>query len=217
MGWCTVQLRISRAGAVPSSGWCGVRSGKRFSRSRPTMPLMIRSSVVSGAFTSSVSMVRPSRRMVTESATRRISFSLCEMMIEVMPCFFSSRIRSRSLPLSSSFSAAVGSSRISSFTFFDSAFAISTSCCLPTPMSATRVSGWSSSPTRRSTSVACLSVSFQLMNPRVACSLPRKMFSARERYGTSASSWWMMTMPRCSLARMSLKRQTSPSKRISPS
>ena len=25
-----------------------------------------------------------------------------------------------------------------------------------------------------------------------------------DRYGTSASSWWMITMPRCSLARMSL-------------
>ena len=62
------------------------------------------------------------------------------MMIEVMPCFFSSRMRSRRLPLSSSFRAAVGSSRMSSFTFFDSALAISTSCCLPTPMSATRVS-----------------------------------------------------------------------------
>ncbi len=217
MGWCTVQLRISRAGAVPSSGWCGVRSGKRFSRSRPTIPEMIRSSVVSGAFTSSVSMDCPSRMIVTESATRRISFSLCEMMIEVMPCSFSWRIRSRSLPLSSSLSAAVGSSRMSSFTFFDSALAISTSCCLPTPMSATRVSGCSSSPTRRSSSVACLSVSFQSIRPRLACSLPRKMFSAMERYGTSASSWWMMTMPCCSLARMSRKRQVSPSKRMSPS
>ncbi len=181
------------------------------------MPLMIRSSVVSGAFTSSVSMDRPSRMIVTESATLRISFSLWEMMIEVMPWFFSSRIRSRSLPLSSSFRAAVGSSRMSSLTSFDSALAISTSCCLPTPMSATRVSGCSSRPTRRSSSVAWRRVSRQLMSPRVACSLPRKMFSAMERYGTSASSWWMMTMPRCSLARMSLKRQTSPSKRISPS
>ncbi len=126
-------------------------------------------------------MVRPSRRIVTESATRRISLSLWEMMMEVMPCFFSSRIRSRSLPLSSSLSAAVGSSRMSSFTFFDSALAISTSCCLPTPMSATRVSGWSDRPTRRSSSVACLSVSVQLMTPRRACSLPRKMFSAMER------------------------------------
>ena len=105
------------------------------------------------------------------------------MMIEVMPWSFSSRIRSRSLPLSSSFSAAVGSSRMSSFTFFDSALAISTSCCLPTPMSATRVCGCSSRPTRRSSSAACRSVSFQLMTPRVACSLPRKMFSAIDRYG----------------------------------
>lgn len=181
IGWNTVQSRISSAGAAPASGSCGVRSGKRCSRSRPTMPLMIRSSVVSAAFTSSVSIVRPSRRMVTESATRSISFSLCEMMIAVMPWVFNSRMRSRSLPLSSSFRAAVGSSRMSSFTFFDSAFAISTSCCFPTPMSATRVCGFSSRPTRRSSSEACRSVSVQLMSPRVACSLPRKMFSAMER------------------------------------
>ncbi len=127
-------------------------------------------------------MVRPSRRIVTESATRAISFSLWEMMIEVMPWFFNSRMRSSSLPLSSSFRAAVGSSRMSSFTCFDSAFAISTSCCSPTPMSATAGScGFSSSLTRRSSSEACRSVSVQLMSPRVACSLPRKMFSAMER------------------------------------
>lgn len=130
----------------------------------------------------------PSRMIVTESATRRISLSLWEMMIEVMPCFFNSRMRSRSLPLSSSFRAAVGSSRMRSFTFFESALAISTSCCFPTPMSVIRVSGWSDRPTRRSSSVACLSVSFQLMNPPEACSLPRKMFSAIDRNGTRASS-----------------------------
>lgn len=56
----------------------------------------MRSSVVSGAPRSRVSTVRPSRRMVTESATLAISLSLCEMMIEVMPWLFNSLINSSS-------------------------------------------------------------------------------------------------------------------------
>ena len=126
-------------------------------------------------------------------------------------------MRSSRCRLSLSLSAAVGSSRISSFTSLDSALAISTSCCLPTPMSAIRVCGLSSSPTRSSSAAACVIVSCQLITPRVACSLPRKMFSAMDRYGTRASSWWMITMPRRSLARMSLNSHGWPSKTISPS
>ena len=60
-------------------------------------------------------------------------------------------------------------------------------------------------------------VSCQLITPAEACSLPRKMFSAMDSTGTSASSWWMMPMPRRSLDRMSLKSPGSPSKTISPS
>ena len=44
--------------------------------------------------------------------------------------------------LSSSFSAAVGSSRISSLTSLLNALAISTSCCFPTPKSLINVSGF---------------------------------------------------------------------------
>ena len=46
--------------------------------------------------------------------------------------------------------------------------------------------------------------SAQLMTPRLVGSLPRKMFSMMDSSGISASSWWMITMPACSLARMSL-------------
>ena len=48
------------------------------------------------------------------------------------------------------------------------------------------------------------------MTPRVACSFARKMFSVIESSGTRASSWWMMTMPLCSLSRMLWKRHSSP-------
>ena len=54
------------------------------------------------------------------------------------------------------------------------------------------------------------SLAFQSMTPYLACSLPRKMFSAIESIGTSASSWWMMTMPTCSLSWMPLKWHSSP-------
>ena len=82
----------------------------------------------------SVSMVRPSRMMVTWSATRLTSLSLCEIRIDVMPCRLNSSSRSSSAWLSFSDRLAVGSSRISSLTSLLSALAISTSCCLPTPI-----------------------------------------------------------------------------------
>ena len=62
-------------------------------------------------------MVRPSRMMVTWSATRLTSLSLCEIRIEVMPCRLNSSSRSSSAWLSFSDRLAVGSSRISSLHF----------------------------------------------------------------------------------------------------
>ncbi len=91
-------------------------------------------------------MVWPSRITVTWSATRLISFSLCEMRIEVMPCRLNSSSRSSSAWLSFSDRLAVGSSRISSSTSLLSALAISTSCCLPTPMLVISVLGSSLEP-----------------------------------------------------------------------
>ena len=67
VGWCTVQSSTRST----SSPICGVRSGYRCSRSRPTMPLMIRSWVEAGSRMSSVSIVRPSRMIVVRSAMSR--------------------------------------------------------------------------------------------------------------------------------------------------
>ena len=167
------------------------------------MPRMIRAWVTSPAFVSSVSTVLPSRMTVTRSEIAVISLSLCEIMIEVMPRSWRRRSRPSRCSESLSFSAAVGSSRISSFTSLDSAFAISTSCCLPTPSWPTGVTGFSSRPTEASSFAASAFARFQSMRPlRPRRSLPRKMFSAMDRYGTSASSWWMITIPTCSLSRM---------------
>ena len=161
--------------------------------SRPTMPRMIRGTSVprscSGTRMSIVSIVEPSRMTVVASATAAISPSLWEMMMLVTPLLSRrSRISPSRCSESSSFRAAVGSSRISRLTSFDSALAISTSCCLPTPSWPTGVTGFSFSPTRSSSSAARALVSCQLMTPPRLCSLPRKMFSAMERWGMSASS-----------------------------
>ena len=157
-------------------------------------------------------MTAPSRRTVIVSATDSTSLSLCEIRTHAMPLERNSR-RSWSRACESfSLSDDVGSSRISSSTSLDSAFAISTSCCLPTPRWEIFVSGVSSRPTFLSSSIALACDLLQLMTPRVACSLARKMFSVIDRCGTSASSWWMMTMPLCSLSRMLWKRHSSPLK-----
>ena len=99
----------------------------------------------------------------------------------------------------------------------DSALAISTSCCLPTPIRAILVSGVSWSPTFLRSSMAIAWERLQLMTPPVACSLARKMFSVMDSWGMSASSWWMMTMPLLSLSRIPWKRHSSPLKKNWPS
>ena len=99
------------------------------------MPRMIRSSLTPPSLTSSVSMVRPSRMIVMASEICSISLSLWLIMMQVMPRSRRPPSRSSRFWLSPSFSAAVGSSRMSSLTSLASALAISTSCCLPMPMS----------------------------------------------------------------------------------
>ena len=136
-----------------SSPMCETCSGYRCSRSRPTMPLMIRSWVTLSSTMSRVSIVLPSRMIVVEFAMSAISLSLCEIMIDVMPCPCRCSSRFSRCSESESLSAAVGSSRMSSFTFLESALAISTSCCLPTPSWPIGVVGFSSRPTRASSKI----------------------------------------------------------------
>jgi len=136
----TVQFSTARA---TSPEGCVSRLGNRSTISRPTMPLMIRSSRMVRPALSRVSITAPSRRTVIRSAIFSTSFSLWEMMMDVIPSDLRSRSSVRSRPLSSSFSAAVGSSRMSSRTCLERALAISTSCCLPTPRSFVRADGFS--------------------------------------------------------------------------
>jgi len=176
-GSYTFQFLTSKYTSPISLSLCGQRSVI----SRPTMPLMILSSLVSSTPLTRVSIVAPSRMTVISSATCSISLSLCEIIIEGMPCFFKSTMISRRCAESSSLRAAVGSSSIKSFTSFASAFAISTSCCLPTPMSFIRVFGFSLSPTLARYCEAFEIVCPQSIIPFFACSLPKNIFSAMER------------------------------------
>ena len=138
-------------------------------------------------------------------------------MMQVIPWLLNWRRRSSKCSESASLSAAVGSSRIRSFTFLETALAISTSCCFPTPMRLTGVFGSSERPTLASNFCASRLVLFQSIRPRLLISLLRKMFSAIDRYGLSASSWWMITIPSSSLSRIFLSFNSCPSKIISPS
>jgi len=148
--------------------------------------------------------------IVIESAIAAISFSLWLIMMQVMPWLLNSRIRSSRCAESFSLSAAVGSSRISSFTSLLIAFAISTNCCLPTPIVLMMVSGSSCRPTRAISSLAFWRVAVQSTPNRPRTSLPRKMFSMIDNSGINASSWWMITMPACSLLRMLAKVAKAP-------
>ena len=134
-------------------------------------------------------MVEPSLRTVIRSATYETSFNLCVMIIEVSPSSLNPRSISSSIFESSSFSDEVGSSRIRSLTFFESAFAISTSCCLPVPISLIKTDGLSLRPTLLICSPALTKVSPQLIFPiLLALSFPRNIFSAIVSSGIKASS-----------------------------
>ena len=108
---------------------------------------MMRSSLTAAVCVSSVSITMPSRSTVMRSATVSTSFILCEMMIEAIPSAFNSIKSFSSRSESLSLRLDVGSSRISNFTFLFSAFAISTSCCLPVPRWVMSVLGCSLRPT----------------------------------------------------------------------
>ena len=135
-----------------------------------------------------------------------------------MPCSFNPNIRSSKCLLSSSFKAAVGSSRIRRSTFFASALAISINCCFPTPKALIGKLTFSfSNPTFARTSSAFFLVTAQSTTPFTeVCSLPRKIFSATDRSGLSASSWWIITIPFRSLSLMLWNLQISPLYTISP-
>ena len=100
--------------------------------------------------------------------------------------------------ISRSFSAAVGSSMISTRDWCDSALAISTICWRATVSEPIRVVGATSRWMRSNSACASrLSWSSSRNQPRaLRGSRPMKTFCAALRCGIRCSSWWMMPMPR---------------------
>jgi hypothetical protein len=121
-------------------------------------------------------------------------------MMQVMPLAFSSRSRFSRCWESSSLRAAVGSSRMSSLTLLGERLGDLDQLLLADAQLRDRGERAAPQPDPCQ-QVACLAVGLaQSIRPRVTFSLPRKMFSAMERCGISASSWWMMTIPLASLS-----------------
>lgn len=106
-----------------------------------------------------------------------------------MPCRLSPSSNSNRASLSVSFKLAVGSSRISSLISFDSAFAISMSCCLSTPRFVIRVLGDSCKPIFFKIARVFKNEVDQSITPKRDGSLPRKMFSVMDSRGTRANFW----------------------------
>ena len=166
----------------------GVRGGKRSDRFLPTIALIIRSSLQSSIFLSKVFITEPSLITVILSATKDTSFNLCEIIIDVIFFFLNSSNKCNNFCESVSFNEAVGSSRMRNVIFFAKAFAISTNCCLPIPISLISVRDDSCSPTVRSSASAFAKVFSQSILNDFPCSFPKKIFSAILRWGTRANS-----------------------------
>ena len=206
------------AGARPSSRGprrtprrspaCGPGTG--CSSSRPTIPLMIRSSSTPSASTSRVSMDLPSRMMVILSAICSISLSLWEIMIErdaagLQPAHQVQQVlgvglvqRGGGLVQDEQLHVLVQRLGDLHELLLADADVLDRGVRDPREARPGPSARW-----RR------LRASSQSITPPLAGSLPRKMFSVMDSSGISASSWWMMTMPACSLARMSLNCWTS--------
>ena len=127
-------------------------------------------------------MYCPSRMMVTLSTMCWSSSSLCEIYTIPQPFDFKSRIIRNKSSISLAVSADVGSSMIRILALVESAFAISTICCMDTGRSPTTCCGRKS--IFSSSRILCASASiseFESMIP-FFFSLPRNIFSATERW-----------------------------------
>ena len=127
--------------------------------------------------------------MVTASQSWNTSAILCVMKIMPIPCFLRSRTVSNNTSTSFSEREDVGSSKIKIFAFSENDFAISTICCCPIESLPTNSFGSTSRPTLSRNGLAASAILSLLTIPKeFFISLPRKMFSAIVRYGSSASS-----------------------------
>ena len=145
----------------------------------------------------SVDKRRPSLIRETLSANRKTSLSRCVIHIIARPSSARRRIISKSLCVSDSVKAAVGSSKIMTFALWLKAFAIAMSCCLEMLSSLTGTDKSISSANLFIILFASVNLSFLLINPVLFRNrfCPRKIFSSPERSGIKSSSWYTMQIP----------------------
>ena len=89
----------------------------------------------------------------------------------------------------------VGSSMIRIFAWIESAFAISTICCLDTGRSPTVCLGSMSIFRSPRIFAASASISRSFKTIPLTFSLPRNMFSATDKWRHMFNSWWMIATP----------------------
>ena len=136
----------------------------------------------------------------------------------VQPSSFNWRIKLNSFSISNSVIDDVGSSKTSTLGFKDTAFRISTSCCLAEESICTGVWGFRSNWSDCKSSSPIFQSFFQSTIPSFVIGwLFANMFSAMLRLGTKLNSWNTTLIPLAWASWAFLNTIFSPSIRISPS
>ena len=141
--------RRSPSGRGPARRLAGLGRAPCPRRARPRGRPSATASSVSAAVGSAVPTTLPRRMTVIRSATARTSRSLWVMKTIEVPGSLSWRMIAISSSVSCGVSTAVGSSRMSTFAWRESALMISTRCCTPTGRSSIRRRGRRGSRTGR--------------------------------------------------------------------
>ena len=140
-------------------------------------------------------MYCPSRMMVTLSTIWDSSSSLCEMYTIPLPSSLSFRMIRKRSSISFAVREDVGSSMIRILASMESAFAISTICCLDTGRSPTIWSGLMSIRRSSRTLLASFRIFALFKDKPPFTSLPRNMFSVTVKCLHMFNSWWIMATP----------------------
>ena len=136
--------------------------------------------------------LRPSRSTKILSPTAKTSCRLCEMRMTASPCWASRSTSSRTCSVCATPSAAVGSSRMTSFEFHITARATATDWRCPPESVATACRTERIVVTRSVFSVSAVrcSITGSLSRWNASCaSRPRNMFCTTSRLSHSARSW----------------------------
>ncbi len=131
---------------------------------------------------------------VTRSAISITSMSLWVMKTMAFPSSAMRRMTPKRSRTSRGVRTAVGSSMMRISAPRQRALTISTRCCSPTESCQTRASGWTGRPRSRAKAPMDSSSERGRITKRGSL-MPRVMFSATVKPGTSLKRWWTIPMP----------------------